>query len=98
MLGRYKVRRDNLVKALNQVPGIHCNSPQGTFYAFPNISGTGLSSSDFAGRLLEKEAVAVTPGIAFGPAGEGHVRLSFANSDEMLADGAERTRHFVASL
>jgi aspartate aminotransferase len=98
MLSRYQVRRDRLVDALNQVPGIHCDLPQGAFYAFPDITGTGLSSSEFAARLLEKEAVAVTPGIAFGPAGEGSVRLSFANSDEMLIEGAERIKRFVLNL
>ncbi len=98
MVGRYKTRRDALVSALNDIPGIHCDSPQGTFYAFPNIAGVGLESTAFAAELLEREGVAVTPGIAFGPAGEGFVRLSFANSDEILADGAERIRRFVSSL
>ncbi len=98
MLGRYQVRRDMLVAALNQIPGITCELPQGAFYVFPNISGTGLDSTTFADRLLDGSCVAVTPGVAFGHAGEGHVRLSFANSDEMLADGAQRIRDFVASL
>jgi aspartate aminotransferase len=98
MVGRYKARRDALVSALNEIPGVHCDLPQGAFYAFPNIAGTGLDSATFASRLLEQECVAVTPGIAFGPAGEGSVRLSYANSDEMLAEGATRIRRFVSSL
>jgi aspartate/methionine/tyrosine aminotransferase len=98
MVERYKVRRDELVARLNAVPGVSCDLPQGTFYAFPNIARTGLSSLEFADRLLEAEAVAVTPGIAFGAGGEGHVRLSFANSDEMLAEGARRISRFVRSL
>jgi aspartate aminotransferase len=98
MVGRYKTRRDNLVARLNELPGIHCHLPQGTFYAFPNIAGTGLSSAEFTERLLDSEFVAVTPGVAFGPSGEGHVRLSFANSDEILAEGAERIKRFVSTL
>lgn len=98
MVERYKVRRDNLVAALNAIPGITCDLPQGAFYAFPNIAATGLDSTTFADRLLDASCVAVTPGVAFGEAGEGYVRLSFANSDEMLADGAERIRAFVEGL
>lgn len=98
MIGRYKARRDRLVEALNAIPGIRCDLPQGAFYAFPNIAGTGLSSLEFADRLLDTEAVAVTPGDAFGPGGEGYVRLSYANSDEMLEEGARRIKRFVESL
>jgi aspartate aminotransferase len=98
LVNRYKVRRDNLVACLNSVPGIHCESPQGAFYAFPNITETGLTSIEFGDRLLESEGVAVTPGIAFGSSGNNFVRLSFANSDEMLAEGGERIRRFVTNL
>ncbi len=98
MVDRYQVRRDALVAGLNAVPGLSCDAPQGTFYAFPSIAGTGLSSMEFADRLLEAEAVAVTPGVAFGAGGEGRVRLSFANSDEMLAEGARRIARFVRGL
>lgn len=98
MIGRYKARRDRLVEALNAIPGIRCDLPQGAFYAFPNVAGTGLSSLEFTDRLLDAEAVAVTPGDAFGPGGEGYVRLSYANSDEMLEEGARRIKRFVESL
>jgi aspartate aminotransferase len=98
MTGRYRARRDALVSALNAIPGIRCDLPQGAFYAFPNIAGTGLSSMAFTDRLLDAEAVAVTPGNAFGPGGEGYVRLSYANSDEMLAEGARRIKRFVDQL
>jgi aspartate aminotransferase len=98
MTGRYKVRRDQLAARLNAVPGIRCDLVAGAFYAFPNIAGTGLNSVEFTDRLLESQAVAVTPGIAFGPSGEGYVRLSFANSDSMLEEGAARIGRFVASL
>jgi aspartate aminotransferase len=94
----YRARRDRLVAHLNALPGVQCEQPQGTFYAFPNIVGTNLSSIEFAGRLLEAEAVAVTPGDAFGAAGTGYVRLSFANSDDMLEEGARRIARFVTGL
>jgi len=98
MIDRYKVRRDRLVADLNAVPGIRCDLPQGAFYAFPNIAGTGLTSMEFTDKLLDAEAVAVTPGDAFGPGGEGYVRLSYANSDEMLQEGARRIKRFVDGL
>ena len=98
MVERYKARRDRLVAHLNVIPGVQCAQPQGTFYAFPNVAGTGLTSIEFTERLLEAEAVAVTPGDAFGSAGVGHVRLSFANSDEMLQEGARRIERFVVGL
>ena len=98
MVERYKIRRDSLVAALNAIPGITCALPQGAVYAFPNIAATGLDSTSFADRLLDASCVAVTPGVAFGEAGEGFVRLSFANSDEMLAEGASRIRAFVEGL
>jgi aspartate/methionine/tyrosine aminotransferase len=94
----YRKRRDILVEGLNAIPGVSCRTPQGAFYAFPNIAGTGLSSMQFADQLLDAEAVAVTPGDAFGPGGEGYVRLSYANSDEMLAEGARRIKRFVDGL
>jgi aspartate aminotransferase len=98
MIVRYKARRDRLAADLNTIPGIHCDVPEGAFYAFPNIAGTGLSSMEFTSRLLDAEAVAVTPGDAFGPGGEGYVRLSYANSDEMLQEGARRIKRFVDGL
>jgi aspartate aminotransferase len=98
MVERYKTRRNDLSAGLNAVPGIQCELVEGAFYAFPNISGTGLTDMEFTDKLLETEMVAVTPGIAFGPGGEGRVRLSFANSDEMLAEAVKRIGRFVASL
>ena len=98
MVSRYKARRDRLVADLNAIPGVRCDLPQGAFYVFPNITGTGLSSLAFTERLLEAEAVVVTPGDAFGPAGVGFVRLSYADSDEALQEGARRIRRFVDGL
>lgn len=98
MVSRYKTRRDNLAAGLNAIPGVHCPVPAGAFYAFPDISKTGLPDIDFAARLLETELVAVTPGSAFGPGGKGHIRLSFANSDEMLDEAVIRIERFVRGL
>ena len=76
----YKQRRDVLVAGLNAIPGIRCRSPQGAFYAFPNVSAFGKSSTWLADYLLENAGVALLPGTAFGKNGEGYLRLCFANS------------------
>jgi len=92
-------RRRRLVSAgLSALPGITCPLPEGAFYAFADIRGTGLTSTEFATRLLQSQYVAVTPGDAFGPAGAGYVRLSVANSDAMLQKAIERIGAFVRSL
>ena len=75
----------------NAIPGLRCPAIEGAFYAFVDVRGAGQDSATFATRLLDEAHVAVTPGVAFGVAGEGFVRLSFANSDEMLAKAVERT-------
>jgi aspartate/methionine/tyrosine aminotransferase len=69
---------------------VSCAPIEGAFYAFPDISQTGLSSLAFADMLLDKAGVAVTPGVAFGTSGEGHVRFSFANSTELIEKALER--------
>jgi aspartate aminotransferase len=98
MNAAYDRRRRMVAEGLSALPGITCPLPEGAFYAFADIRGTGLSSTDFAKRLLESQYVAVTPGDAFGPAGAGYVRLSVANSDEMLAKAVERIGTFVNAL
>jgi aspartate/methionine/tyrosine aminotransferase len=80
MLAEFRRRRDVIVSGLNAIPGISCALPDGAFYAFPNISGTGVSATDLAGRLLSEAGVASLAGTAFGPWGEGFLRLSYANS------------------
>ena len=80
MVTEFRTRRDVIVGGLNEIPGISCIEPQGAFYAFPNITGTGLTASELADRLLYKARVAALPGTAFGPWGEGFLRLSYANS------------------
>jgi aspartate/methionine/tyrosine aminotransferase len=81
MIAEFRRRRDAVVKGLNAVPGITCRIPQGAFYVFPNVHGLGLrSSAEVADRLLNEAGVATLAGTCFGAAGEGYLRLSYANS------------------
>ncbi len=89
MVKEYQRRRDLLVDALNQMPGISCLKPQATFYAFPNIKASGMTSNELANLLLDG-GVAVLPGSAFGKYGEGHLRIVFANSYENIQIALER--------
>ncbi len=91
-------RRDWLVKALNDIPGISCVMPGGAFYAFPDISSFGLSSREFCDRLLNEAGIAAAWGTSFGAAGEGFIRFSYANSLENLQKAADRLRTFVKGL
>lgn len=96
MLAAYAERRDWLIPALNELPGLTCSMPQGAFYAFPSVKGTGLTSEELTTRLLEQAHVAVTPGDAFGA--PGYLRLSYATSLENLKTGVERIRGVLAAL
>ncbi len=98
MVETYQLRRDYVVKNLNELPGIRCPNPKGAFYLFPNIEGTGLDSMGFAKHLLEKGHVATVPGSGFGPQGEGYLRLCFAQSMENLEKAVERTAKVTAEL
>ncbi|MSP12406.1 MAG: pyridoxal phosphate-dependent aminotransferase [Chloroflexi bacterium] len=80
----FRQRRDIFVKGLNQIPGIRCIMPAGAFYAFPNVSGTGISSAEMADYLLYEAGVATLKGESFGAYGKGYLRLSYANSIENL--------------
>ena len=95
MLAEYDRRRRLVVDGLNAI-GLRTFEPRGAFYAFPEITtATGLASETFAERLLEEERVAVVPGSAFGPSGEGHVRACYATSFEQLEDALGRIGRFV---
>ena len=98
MVQEFRRRRDVFVDGLNSIPGIHCLRPHGAFYLFPNISALGLSSKDFADRLLVEAGVAALPGTAFGSQGEGYLRFSFANSLANIEAALERIRAFVEQL
>ena len=98
MKAAFQERRDWLVEALNQIPGIRCEKPQGAFYAFPDISSFGLSSHDFCVRLLDEAGVATTWGTSFGAAGEGFMRLSYATSLDNLKEAVRRLEAFTVAL
>jgi aminotransferase len=94
MLAEYARRRQMFVAGLNRA-GLACPRPQGAFYAFPSIRSTGLTSDEFAEQLLYEEKVACVPGSAFGPSGEGHVRMCYATAYEKLAEALVRIERFV---
>lgn len=94
MREQYRVRRNFIVNAFNQM-GLKCHLPRGSFYAFPCIASTGLSSKEFAVQLLEQEKVACVPGSAFGASGEGYLRCCFATALDQLQVAAERMAKFV---
>ena len=91
MVVAYDRRRHLVADGLNAIPGVRCALPQGAFYALPDIRGTGLTSAECAEVLIAEGEVAVTPGNAFGEAGEGFIRLSFATSDAELTRAVART-------
>ncbi len=93
----YNQRRRFLVKELNEM-GIPCFEPYGAFYVFPNISGFGMTSEEFATRLLHEQKVAVVPGDAFGKCGEGFLRISYAYSIENLKMALEKIKNFIDTL
>ena len=97
MREQYRARRNYIVSAFNQM-GLPCHLPRGSFYAFPCIRSTGLSSKDFARKLLEAEKVACVPGSAFGPTGEGYLRCCFATALDRLEIAAERMARFVSQV
>ncbi len=98
MVQEFHRRRDVFVDGLNSIKGIRCLKPPGAFYLFPNISGTGLASEEFANRLLNEAGVAALPGTAFGDYGAGYLRLSFANSLSNIESALERIRNFVTHI
>src|SRR5258706_1120020 len=97
MLGEYTARREWLLKALREIPGVTCNEPEGAFYAFPSVRGCWndqfKTSDEFAQGLLEKEQTVVTDGTGFGA--EGYLRISYATSMEQLQEGIKRIARFV---
>ena len=97
MREEYRQRRNFMVNALNEM-GLDCHLPRGSFYAFPSVQSTGLSSREFAAQLLQAENVAAVPGNAFGDCGEGFIRCCFAASFENIEQAMERTARFVAAI
>ncbi|MCD6476159.1 MAG: aminotransferase class I/II-fold pyridoxal phosphate-dependent enzyme [Anaerolineaceae bacterium] len=94
MVEEYKHRRDYIFKRLTDM-GLPMVKPSGAFYAFPNISHSGLSSMEFCEQFLKEEKVAIVPGDAFGDAGKGFVRICYANSMENITEAMNRLEHFL---
>lgn len=97
MKREYLRRRNFVIERLNEI-GLRCVYPHGAFYAFPSIKNTGLSSIDFANRLLQEKKVAVVPGSAFGPLYDDYIRISYASSFTNLKDALERIESLVRSM
>jgi len=91
----FEHRRNLVVDGLNAIPGMRCARPQGAFYAFPNIEGTGFDEHELAGRLLTEAGVAVLPGTAFGHGGKGFIRLAYTQSEDELKRGLDRIGEFI---
>lgn len=97
MVREFDQRRTIVVDGLNALPGVRCVPPDGAFYAFPDVSATGVSGTELAMRLLD-HGVALTPGVGFGEAWDTHVRLSYATSEERIRTGLRRMEEALLSL
>ncbi len=98
MVNEFRRRRDIIVEGLNRIPGISCVMPHGAFYAFPNVRKLGMPSKQLADYLLQEGGVAALGGTSFGEYGEGHLRLSYANSVENIQLALERIEAAVGKL
>ena len=98
MVREFLKRRDVIVAGLNSLPGFSCRLPKGAFYAFPNITGTGLKSKDLEDLLLEKAGVACLSGTSFGSHGEGYLRFSYANSVANIEKALASMREVLPQL
>jgi aspartate/methionine/tyrosine aminotransferase len=96
MVREFKKRRDSMVQALNTIPGFRCSLPAGAFYAFPNVTGTNMSSKDLADFLLTEAGVACLSGTAFGQHGDGFLRFSYANSLANIMEAIDRIKKVSA--
>ncbi len=98
MVKEYQRRRDYAVKAINEIPGLHCECPKGAFYIFINCKSLNMKSADLSAWLLENAKIALVPGDVFGPGGEGYLRMSFANSYENVVAGCKQLKNAVEQL
>ena len=96
MVAEFRRRRDAMVKGFNEIPGWRCALPAGAFYAFPNITGTGMPAKELANLLLSEAGVACLWGTAFGQYGDGYLRFSYANSLPNILEAIERIRNISA--
>ncbi len=97
MVDEFRARKDLIMSLIRDIPTLHCPEPKGAFYLFPSYDHK-MSSEDMAAYLLDKAHVAVTPGAAFGPSGEGHFRISYACSREDIKKGMTRIKEALAKL
>jgi len=95
MVEEFRRRRDVMVEGLNSIPGFRCTVPDGAFYAFPNVRGTGIAAGTLADLLLSEAGVACLSGTAFGAYGEGYVRFSYANSLDHITEALARIRRLA---
>jgi aspartate/methionine/tyrosine aminotransferase len=98
MVAEFKRRRDLIVSGFNGIPGFRCANPSGAFYAFPNVTGTGISSKVLADRILNVAGVSCLDGGAFGKFGEGYLRFSYATAYEKIEEGLARIRKMMAAV
>jgi aspartate aminotransferase len=98
MVEEFRARRELVVDGLNEIPGIDCLTPQGAFYVFPDVSGTGLTGAEFADKALYEAGVSVLAGTAFGQVGRDHIRISYANSQAKIREALDRLRTVIAPL
>ena len=96
MLKTFDERRRLIVGLLNEVPGFSCIEPKGAFYAFPNISASGMSSKQMEEALLEDVGVATVAGTSFGHLGEGFIRFSYASSTDNIREALHRVKDFMS--
>ena len=94
----FRRRREVAIRELRKVPGIKFTEPKGAFYLFPDISSFGLDSKTFCNRLLDEAHVVCVPGSAFGPVGEGHMRIAYTATEEDIIEAMRRIREFCAKL
>ena len=95
MVAEFRRRRDAMVAGLNAIPGFRCTVPAGAFYAFPNVSGTGMDSRTLADLLLNEAGVSCLSGTAFGEYGDGYLRFSYANSLENIERALSQIRELA---
>jgi len=98
MLTEYRRRRDYVVSELNSMPGVSCETPQGAFYAFPDVSQIGLPAQQISDMILREAGVATLPGTDFGKTGEGHIRISYVTDMATLEKGMMRLKKFFTDI
>lgn len=94
----YQERRDLVMREIRKIDGIRCLKPEGTFYAFPNVSGTGFDGDSFSELMLQKAGVIVVPGGAFGSQGKNNIRISFSTSKENIIEAFERIKTALETI